>query len=176
MCSSDLISPSALIYSGAVNLNTLTITSPSGGTVYYTLNGSDPRLSGGAISPSALIYSGAVNLNTLTTVKVRVRSASGEWSALTEAFFEPAAAQPTTNTLVISEIMYHPPDPTAAEQAATYTNADDFEFIRLTNIGIAPLDLRSLDFTAGITFNFGGGTVLAINRGSAGRAGRRRCL
>ncbi len=143
----------------------LTITSPSGGTVYYTLNGSDPRLSGGAISPSALIYSGAVNLNTLTTVKVRVRSASGEWSALTEAFFQPGAVLPTSTSLIISEINYHPPVPTATETSLGYTDADDFEFIRLTNISANPIDLRTTEFTGGITFIFGTGDIVALPAG-----------
>ena len=106
-------------------------------------------------------------LTNLVTIRSRIKNTNGEWSALTEAFFEPAAAQPTSATLVVSEIMYHPPDPTAAEQAATYTNADDFEFIRLTNVGATPLDLRNTEFTAGITFDFVLGTVLAINPGAS---------
>ena len=143
----------------------LTITSPSGGTIYYTLNGSDPRLSGGAISSSALVYSGTINLNTLTTVKVRVRSAGGEWSAITEAFFQPGAVLPTASTLVISEINYHPPASTSSETALGYTDADDFEFIRITNISANPLDLRTLEFTGGITFIFGTGDILALPAG-----------
>ena len=157
-------------FGGNVSANyplVISSTAPAGRVIYYTIDGSDPRLAGGGISPSALIYSGPVTLSNLVTIKSRVRSSTGEWSALTEAFFSPAAAQPTQGTLVVSEIMYHPPDPTAAEQAATYTNADDFEFIRLTNIGAAPLDLRDLQFTIGITFNFGTGSVLAINPGAS---------
>ncbi len=145
----------------------ITTTAPAGSIIYYTTDGSDPRLPGGGVSPTAQIYSGAVTLTNLVTIRSRVKNSNGEWSAITEAFFEPAAAQPTTSTLVVSEIMYHPPDPTAAEQAATYTNADDFEFIRLTNIGATPLDLRNVEFTVGITFDFALGTVLAINPGAS---------
>ncbi len=143
----------------------LVITSPSGGTVYYTLDGSDPRLAGGAVSGTATVYTGAVNLNSLGTVKVRVKSAGGEWSALTEAYFQPGAVLPTSSTLLITEINYHPPAPTAAEEALGYTDADDFEFIRLTNISANPLDLRDVQFTGGITFTFGTGAILALPPG-----------
>ena len=151
---------------GIVSANyPLTITSPSGGTIYYTTNGTDPRLAGGAVSGSASTYTGAVNLNALTTVKVRVRSAGGEWSALTEAYFQPGAVLPTASTLLITEINYHPPAPTAAEEALGYIDADDFEFIRLTNISANPLDLRTTQFTGGITFIFGTGDILALPAG-----------
>ena len=145
----------------------ITSTAPAGSIIYYTMDGTDPRLPGGAVSPTALIYSGPVTLNTLVTIRSRIKNGNGEWSALTGAFFSPAAAQPTAGKLVISEIMYHPPEPTAAEQAATYKNADDFEFIRLTNIAATPLDLRNLEFTTGITFTFATGAVLAINPGAS---------
>ena len=151
---------------GIVSANyPLVITSPSGGTIYYTTNGSDPRLAGGAVSGSAFTYTGAVNLNTLTTVKVRVRSAGGEWSALTEAYFQPGAVLPTASTLLITEINYHPPASTSAEIALGYTDADDFEFIRLTNISAGPIDLRTTQFTGGITFTFGTGSILALPAG-----------
>ena len=146
----------------------ITSTAPVGRVIYYTIDGSDPRLSGGGVSPTALIYNGPVTLNNLVTIRSRIKNnANGEWSAITGAFFEPAATQPSAATLVVSEIMYHPPEPTAAEQAATYTDADDFEFIRLTNIGSTPLDLRNVDFTVGITFDFALGSVLAINQGAS---------
>ncbi|MEK0450986.1 MAG: hypothetical protein RL088_3254 [Verrucomicrobiota bacterium] len=153
-------------HGGIVSANyPLTITSPSGGTVYFTLDGSDPRLTGGAVSPTAQIYTSAINLNSLTTVKVRVRSAGGEWSALTEAYFQPGAVLPSPSSLVISEINYHPPAPTATETALGFTDADDFEFIRLTNVSGNPIDLRTTEFTGGITFIFGTGDILALPAG-----------
>jgi hypothetical protein len=42
-------------FGGTVNAGFgLTMTNVSGGTVYYTLDGTDPRLVGGAIAPGAL--------------------------------------------------------------------------------------------------------------------------
>ena len=139
----------------------------SSATIYYTLDGSDPRLAGGNLSPSAILYSGPVTLSTLVTVKSRVKNTNGEWSGLTEAYFEPNAVPPTASNLVVSELMYHPPAPSAAEQTALFTNADDFEFVRLTNVGATPIDLRNLRWTAGITFDFSLGAVLAINPGAS---------
>ena len=144
-------------------------TAGAGSIIYYTLDGSDPRLAGGAVSPTALVYSGPVNLNAIATVRSRVLSnaVAGEWSPLTEAVFQPGAVTPTASRLSISEIMYHPPDPTSAETASLIIDAGDFEFIRLTNIYSAPLDLRQLQFTNGVTFNFATGDVQAIAPGGS---------
>ena len=61
---------------------------------------------------------------------------------------------PTSETLAISEIMYHPAPPTEAEIASGFTDQDAFEFVEITNIGQRPLDLRSLRFSEGIRFDF----------------------
>lgn len=55
--------------------------------VFYTIDGSDPRLAGGAVAGSATIYGGPIAINTAITIKTRARLSSGEWSALTEAEF-----------------------------------------------------------------------------------------
>lgn len=63
--------------------------------------------------------------------------------------------EPASDTnLVISEIMYHPADPGAAEIQAGYSDADGFEFIELRNIGSNTIDLGDAAFTAGIPFLF----------------------
>jgi hypothetical protein len=51
------------------------------GKIYYTLDGSDPRLSGGAISPKANEYKEAIPFKPDLRVMARVRSAYGLWSA-----------------------------------------------------------------------------------------------
>jgi hypothetical protein len=63
--------------------------------------------------------------------------------------------------LIVSEIHYHPlPPSTPAELAAT-ADKNDFEFIELKNIGLAPLDLTDVGFTRGIAFSFATNAVLA---------------
>ncbi len=59
------------------------------------------------------------------------------------------------DSLRISEINYHPADPTATELAADpFLEATQFEFIELTNIGPLPIDPAGAHFTAGIDFTF----------------------
>ena len=125
------------------------------GTIYYTLDGSDPRLIGGAVAPTAAVYSAGSPpaLARTTVVKARVLS-GGTWSALTEARFligTPAAA----GNLAITEINYHPAAPTEAELLANpLLTADSFEFIELRNIGTQWIDLNDVQFTAGVDLRF----------------------
>ena len=56
--------------------------------------------------------------------------------------------------LRITELNYHPTDPTSAEQTAGYDNDDDFEFLELLNTGPVTLDLTGVQFIAGIDFTF----------------------
>ncbi len=147
---------------------------PTGAKLFYTLDGSDPRVEGGALHSSAVEYLGPITLNQVTTVKSRSQSTTGEWSALTEAVFVVAAVPATAGNLIISEVMYHPPEPTAAERTAGVADADDFEFVRLTNIGTAPVSLAGVHLSMGISFDFGGGTIAAINPGASVLVVRKR--
>jgi hypothetical protein len=136
-------------------------------SIYYTLNGRDPRLTGGNLNPAAITYAGAIPVNQLLTVKARARNnTTSEWSPITEATFNLTPQPASSNNLVIAEIMYHPPKETAVEAAAGITDADTFEFIRLVNIGPAPVDLSGVQFSAGITFNFTAGSIRYLSPGA----------
>lgn len=126
----------------------------AGGVIYYTTDGTDPRLVGGAVNPNAQVYTAPVTINTSTRVKARVLS-NNVWSALMEADF----VVPGTITLRVSEIMYHPAPPTPAEYAAGFTNADDFEYIELYNAGAYPINLAGVRFTKGISCTFTSGVL-----------------
>ncbi|MGE5607782.1 MAG: lamin tail domain-containing protein [Bacillota bacterium] len=143
--------PTLSQFGGAVPIGySLTMTTSSG-TIYYTLNGSDPRREGGAVAPGALTYKSPIRLNGPTVVKSRVLAADGTWSALSEAnFYHDLSA------LRISEIMYNP----AAPATGPYL-AQDYEFIELQNTGSASLDLTGVGFTTGVSFTFPDGTHLA---------------
>jgi hypothetical protein len=56
--------------------------------------------------------------------------------------------------LRLTELMYHPPAPTAAERAAGFSSAEDFEFIELLNTGPTNVSLIGVRFIAGVTFDF----------------------
>lgn len=71
------------------------------------------------------------------------------------------------DNLVISEIMYNPPQPTGAELAVS-TDNDDFEYLEITNISDSlAIDLADLDFTNGITFDFATATSTSIAPGAS---------
>lgn len=140
----------------------LTVSVPAG-RIYYTTDGSDPRLPGGAINATAQLYSRPLTLTSSQRLRARAWQ-TNTWSASNEAVFLEAGPLP----LRITEIMYHPA-PTSPESGAS---PDDFQFIEVRNIGAVPLDLTGYRFTAGITFTFtnpvlppGGFAVAVKNRG-----------
>lgn len=127
----------------------LTITHANGaGTLYYTLDGSDPRAVGGALAGSALPYTSPVSLVSPTLVRARVRNGA-DWSALVEARF---TTPQDFSSLLITELHYNPP---------TFMNADgeEFEFLELHNRATNTLDLGGLSFS-GINFTFTNETLL----------------
>ncbi len=136
--------------------------------ICYTTDGSDPRLTGGDWNSSAQIYGGPIPIDQVVTIKARAQNYyTLEWSPLTEATFSTGTVPASSNNLVIAEIMYHPPGPTAAELAAHFTDAEDFEFVRLLNIGPLPVDLSGVRFSVGITNSFSSGAVRYLGSGSS---------
>jgi hypothetical protein len=145
--------PSLNRYGGNVtNGFPIALTAPAG-TIYYTTDGSDPRLRGGAISPNAAIYSAPVVANRSLQVKARVLNGT-IWSPLTEATFY--VIQNFTE-LLVTEIMYHP-------IGSTNVDGDEYEFIELKNVGATTLELSGLQFTNGISYVFPVGTFLGSGR------------
>jgi hypothetical protein len=55
---------------------TLTMSGPAGSLMYYCVDGSDPRMSGGTISPKALIYRSPIALSASATIVARAFSPS----------------------------------------------------------------------------------------------------
>lgn len=115
---------------------------------------------GGAIAPSAIEYTGTLPINSNTTVNARVRDAAGTWSALTAADFFP-----TTDALVVSEIMYQPGPVTPAEVEAGFNDPSDFEFLEIFNSGSSTIDLNGITFAEGITFAYSGSNITTLAPG-----------
>ena len=136
-------------YGGNVNPG-FVLTMSGQGTIYYTLDGTDPRLTGGATSSKAITYSGGISLNQNSHVKARILS-SGAWSALVEAEFKIIR---TFKDVMITELMYNPP-------ASGNVDGDEFEFVEFKNVGSTELDLSGIRFTNGIEYVFPNGTRLA---------------
>lgn len=118
----------------------------------------------------AQTYTGPLTLNTTTTVKARLRTATGAWTPLTSATYIVSAVPASASNLVVSEIMYHPADPSPAEVTAGFTQSSLFEYIELMNTSAADsADLTNVAFVNGITFNFSEGDPSAIAIPPGGR-------
>jgi len=145
------------MYGGYVSLgDSITITNPDGtGTVYYTTNGNDPRLPGGAVNSAggAITYTGPITVANTIQLKARVLN-GGEWSALSEAVY---AVATVAENLRITEIMYHAADP---PEPSDY-NDGDFEYIELQNIGAESINLNLVKFTNGVEFTFDASVLLS---------------
>ena len=141
--------------SGALVSNpyNFTITRPSSsGTMYYTLNGPDPRAIGGGVHAAALTGTSPISINITETTTVRARiydSGTSQWSGLVENTYL-IATLPSSANLTISELHYNPP---TAQGAA--------EFIEIMNISSDYVLTGGTKFINGVTFTFPSNTTLA---------------
>ncbi|HWQ93660.1 MAG TPA: CotH kinase family protein, partial [Clostridia bacterium] len=128
----------------------LTLSAPVG-TVYFTLDGTDPRASGGAISPAARLYSGPVTLTNNAGIFARAFDGNA-WSPAARAVY--VKLMPS---LRITEINYHP----AAAPANSPYSEEDFEFIEIQNTGTNVLNLAGAQISGGIQFLFAPSQMVA---------------
>ena len=149
----------------------VTLTSDSG-KMYYTLDGSDPRVMGGALSDSAIEYTGPITVDDDVTVRVRVLD--GEiWSAIDEAEYKVGGTFATADSLRISEVHYNPALPTQAEREAGFTDKDDFEFVEVVNVSNEVIDLSNAQLQQitigadvhGVDFDFADGAITELAPG-----------
>jgi hypothetical protein len=113
---------------------------------------------------SIQIPANAVNAGRTYRVRCRMKDNTGRWSHWSIPIqFE--AGEPLStgilNNLRITELMYNPVIPTFDNS----TDSDEFEFIELKNIGDEILDLTSVSFIDGITFDFGDGDITSLGPG-----------
>ncbi|GIT38435.1 MAG: hypothetical protein Ct9H300mP7_3560 [Verrucomicrobiota bacterium] len=86
---------------------------------------------------------------------IRARSyntGNKKWSALNEAFYTIDGLSVDATNFVVSELHYHPNNPTTPAELAQSSDRDDFEFIEFLNTGKTTIDLSDIRFEAGITF------------------------
>ncbi|MFC1763730.1 lamin tail domain-containing protein [Planctomycetota bacterium] len=124
-------------YGGSISSSDLLVmTAGAQLSVLYTLDGSDPRLPGGAVNPTANDYLSPVSLSRSSIVKARSRTSGGTWSALSNTIF---GLTSIPEGLRVTELMYHP---------ATANT----EFIELQNIGTEMIDLAMVRFSDGVDY------------------------
>jgi hypothetical protein len=129
---------------------------PRSGAIFFTLDGSDPRLAGGEVAPTALRYAPGERssppanshvpasltwprITRNTIVKSRVREGK-QWSALNEAFFQVPPAALKAGQLAVS--LFH----------ETENGGDGY--VEVENVSAQAVNLRGARFTEGIDFTF----------------------
>ena len=139
----------------------VTLTGTDKGTVYYTTDGSDPRLVGGAASSAAQVYSSALAVpGAGLALNARVLTADGEWSALEQVELTGSGGGSLADSL-----RFHSFDgvtPTA--------DGDSEEWIVLTNLnqevafdlaGVRIVIIKDGDTAAKCDFRIPAGTTVA---------------
>ncbi|MBN1672601.1 MAG: lamin tail domain-containing protein [Kiritimatiellae bacterium] len=142
---SSAAAPSFHQHGGAIAAGFRLTMSVPGYTVYYTTDGTDPRLPGGTRAGGALPYAGPVPLTRTTHVKARVWKTAATWSAANAATFNFTGHH---SKIRITEILYNP------------LGGGDYEFVEIGNTGTSTRGLSEMTFT-GIRYTFPPGTELA---------------
>lgn len=142
--------------------------SKESGKIYYTLDGTDPRRAGGSVAAKAILYGNKpIKITESTLLSARVyktthRSLTGsnnpplssKWSGPLTHFYS-IAPSPVAGDLLVSELHYHPADPTPDELSVDSTfKASDFEFIELLNNSEQSLNLTGLAVAGEVRFSF----------------------
>jgi len=107
------------------------------GTLYYTLDGSDPRLLGGGRCGGALVYSGRHSRHPDSHHSSPHFKRRHLWSGLEDATFTL-----DSSALRVTEVMYNPPLPPAGSPYI----ADDFEYLEIYNSGGTAIDMSGMKF------------------------------
>lgn len=140
----------------------VTLTNLAGyGDIYYTLDGSDPRLIGGEVSGNALKAEVDENfdlkMNFSGSAILRARMKNGTtWSAIREL----SALKETEeySALKITELNYHPMEEIAGSDTI---DEEEFEFVEFKNTGTDAINLTGLRIDSAITYQFPDDELLA---------------
>lgn len=127
------------------------------GQIFYTLDGTDPRLIGDQINSSAkeIVSGGIIGLKGTAILNARVKNGE-RWSALASVKFTEINEDYTN--LKVTELHYHPTDSLVGTEIIS---GQSFEFIELKNTGDTPIKLSGLKFTSAIEYEFKETDVLA---------------
>ena len=128
----------------------------SGSDLYYTLDGSDPRLIGGAVSSKAIKWMNGSGflLSNSASIKTRVIQA-GTWSALN--FTNILKTNEDYSKLKVTELMYHPVDEVIGGDTLL---AASLEFIEFKNTGTTSINISGMVLDSAVHCIFPPNTLL----------------
>jgi hypothetical protein len=133
------------------------ITNPNqSGNIYYTLNGNDPRNSGGGFNSGAVFSNTKITryISESTVIIARIFD-NGRWSAPEEIrFIKKEDGYPD---LKVTEVHYHPEDLITGSDTLS---GKDFEFIEFKNTGDHSINLSGLELDSAVRFKFPDNTLL----------------
>ena len=132
----------------------LRLSADTKGEIYFTQDGSDPRIIGGDVSVTAKkVEAGKVLEISGAVLKTRIKRGE-DWSALRELYYVRAIAK---SALQISEIQYHT---YGGEEGGRGVPAERFEFVEVRNASDKAVSLTRVALTRGVYFQFPDGATL----------------
>ncbi len=118
-------------------------------------------------APAMTLPNNALRPGSTYRVRVRFLNQLGGWSHWSEPI-QFVAGEPDLSAyhnIQITELMYHPGQPSEAELTAGHRR-EDFEYLELHNGGSSVIDLTPIRFTKGIDFDFDSGTITMLDPGA----------
>lgn len=138
----------------------LSLTHPANattGSLYYTLDNTDPRLVGGGISPTAKPVQGSFSTTLNQTAVIQARTYdNGSWGPLKYLLL--SKANEDYAHFKVTELHYHPAD---TLMGSNTVSGEQYEFIEFKNTGNAFIDLTGLRLDSAVYHPFPDYTVLA---------------
>jgi hypothetical protein len=140
------------LYSISQQITVTLSSSGDSGVIYYTTDGSDPRLTGGSVSNDAIaITSGnTLDIQYALVLKARVWY-DNNWSPLHEITF---SSKNNLDKIRITEIQYN-------SKNFGSIDAKDLEFIELKNTGNTGVDLEGVKIDSAVHYTFPEGTIIS---------------
>lgn len=140
--------------------------------IYYTTDGSDPRITGGSVSSSATLAAANTPITISGTTVITARAFDTtplhpltSWSGPIRASFliGPIA---TASNFIISEVHYAPLPAATPEEMTASTDPADFEFLEMKNISETDtINLTEVHFTEGLIFTFTDSEITSLAPG-----------
>lgn len=148
-----VLTPPGVVAAGS----TVSFGIPAGTTVYYRLDGQDPRLEGGGVRSGTSVYTGTpITLNSTKMIFARAwrsgsySTPSTNWSGPVKPLYLIDEAHASSANLKVTAIHYNPLDVVASESASIPDiAASDFEWIELGNSSAGPVNLEGVSLAAG---------------------------